>query len=289
MGHKSYITLFTVVLITATLSCKSPKDSNKGIEYISEPITEVQTHSEKNVVPDQKQRVKGEWIILKASGKEINSLDERAYINFSPKEDKIYGFTGCNYINGKYEVSNENSIRFSDIITTAKHCDAVRDENNILNGLNTAMTFVVYRKDGLFYLDLKDSNGKTVVHMKHHNADVLTGTWEVTSIYEHAITENKPQLVIDIPELKLHGNLGCNIINGNIGLDRNKDWFVQFQRIVSTKRNCEEKFMDIERDLLVALEEVEYIDRTNYENIILRDKNRNNIISLKRIEIKVEK
>ena len=84
--------------------------------------------------------------------------------------------------------------------------------------------------------------------------------------------------------MKLHGKAGCNIFNGEIGLDRNKDWFIQFQNINVSRMKCDEAKMSIERDLLVALEEVEIIKRENGgKSILLLDKNKNELLQLERV------
>lgn len=286
MKRLSYI--ITLTSLSLLFSCKTGLKDNPKIEYITEPITEAQSRAERISVPNQKQRVRGEWIILNSSGKAIDAMDERAYINFSPREGKIYGFTGCNYINGDFNIENNDNIEFSNIITTTRHCDAISDENNILNALGTASKFIIYKKSDLYFMDLEDAAGKRIMHTKRHNADVLTGVWKINTIHGKNVSNQEIDLVIDIPELKLYGNLGCNRLNGTIGLDRNKDWFIQFYSITSTNNNCNDTALNLERDLLIALEEVEYIDRKDHNNVRLLDKDKKEVLSLKRSELETK-
>ena len=172
-------TKITILLLSALMmsfaSCKT--QSSKKVEYIEEPITvEAEQDSQKKNVPDQRQRVKGEWIIISANGNELSQTEERPYIDFSAREGRIYGFTGCNIVNGNFSVQPGNKIKFDNVITTMKFCDGISDERSVLNGLNEADNFTVYRQDDLYYLDIKNAAGETVLHMKRHNADVLTGT-----------------------------------------------------------------------------------------------------------------
>ena len=95
-------TKITILLLSALMmsfaSCKT--QSSKKVEYIEEPITvEAEQDSQKKNVPDQRQRVKGEWIIISANGNELSQTEERPYIDFSAREGRIYGFTGCNIVN----------------------------------------------------------------------------------------------------------------------------------------------------------------------------------------------
>lgn len=282
------ITIFCLLPLVA-MSCGSLKQKKSGrIEVVTDPITEEQKKDNESVT-NQKQRVKGEWTILSADGKDITSTSERAYINFSAEEGKIYGHTGCNVINGSFSIEANNKIHFTDLITTMMYCEEINQERNILNGLNNADSFVIFKQNGLYYLDIKNKSGATVLHAKRHNADVLSGAWQVASIHKQQVSTEEMQLVIDIPELKLHGNAGCNIINGSIGLDRNKDWFIQFQGIASTRKLCDEKTMKAEHNLLVALEEVEFIKRINNNEMKLTDKNGNEVLFLKRIDLKADR
>ncbi len=282
-------TKITILLLSALMmsfaSCKT--QSSKKVEYIEEPITvEAEQDSQKKNVPDQRQRVKGEWIIISANGNELSQTEERPYIDFSAREGRIYGFTGCNIVNGNFSVQPGNKIKFDNVITTMKFCDGISDERCVLNGLNEADNFTVYRQDDLYYLDIKNAAGETVLHMKRHNADVLTGTWGVSSIEGRHVSDKQIKLIIDVPESKIYGDTGCNIINGTLGVDRNKDWFIQFYSIVSTKKMCDEKSMKIERNLLVALEKVEFIHRISNKEMKLTDKDGNEVLHLHLINLK---
>ena len=46
-------------------------------------------------------------------------------------------------------IENDNGIDFYNVITTTRHCDAVSDEHNILNAINAAATFSIYKKSDL--------------------------------------------------------------------------------------------------------------------------------------------
>lgn len=294
----NYKSIYPVILSILLVSCGSIKENKRVLaetttttttstETISANITENLPHTKKAVKSPQ--NLRGEWIVIKAMGKPVDSMNERAYIFFSSKESKIYGYTGCNYINGIYSVYEGSEIALNNIITTRKYCEAVNEEHNILNGINTAFSYTIYKDSatGLDMLDLKNKVGQTVLHMKRHNADIISGTWTVESIKGKNNFNQEIQLVIDVPELHLHGKTGCNFINGDIGIDRNKDWFVQFQSISSTRKLCSNEAMKVERELLIALEEVEFINKKSSDIIALIDKNRKEVLVLKKIVINV--
>ena len=113
----------------------------------------------------------------------------------------------------------------------------------------------------------------------------MTGMWRIDKINGNEIEGSNLEIVVDVPELKIHGKTGCNIFNGDIGLDRNKDWFIQFQNIIVSRMKCEDSKMAVERDFMVALEETEIIKRENGgKTIRLLDRNKKEVLLLKRIQ-----
>lgn len=233
-------------------------------------------------------KIYGEWIILSANGRNVNIPDAASFININASDGKLYGDIAGNVVNARFKVKDQGGISFSGIEITHLPSKYVREENDIKTGLSETCTFsITKKKNDIFYLDLYDNHGNVVVHAKRHNADVMSGIWKIDKLDRKDISSTGLEIVVDVPELKIHGNSGCNIFNGDIGLDRNKDWFIQFQNITVSRMKCEEEKMAIERDLLVALEEVEIIKRENNGKVIrLLDKNKEEILLLKRVDSK---
>lgn len=279
--------LYTSIIFACLFaSCKTTQTPQPAQTTTKEHTTveKEETHHKVSPTSAVAQKIRGEWIILKANGKDVETSDEKAYIFFNSDDNKIYGNLGCNYINGEYEVSNRE-LKLNNVITTTMDCEYLDSEHRIVNALNHAASFTRTKKDGMDYLDIKDKTGKVVLHTKRHNADILTGVWQVSSIHSTPINNTDIQLVIDIPESRINGFAGCNIINGEIGLNRSKDWFIQFQNIATTMKMCDNDAMNTERNLLVALEEVEYIKRNNADSFCLLDKDNKEVICLKRVKL----
>lgn len=231
-------------------------------------------------------RIYGEWIILSANGRNINLHDDAPYININASDSKIYGAVGGNVINARFSTPEKGAIAISDVECTRLPSDCIREEDDIKTGLKNACSYTISKKkNDIYYLDILDKRGNTVIHAKRHNADIMTGVWRICKIDGNDVERGNLEIVVDVPELKIHGTTGCNIFNGDIGLDRNKDWFIQFQGIIVSRMKCEESKMAIERDLMVALEEAEIIKRENGgKTIHLLDKNKKEVLLLKRIQ-----
>lgn len=228
----------------------------------------------------------GEWIVQSACNHNINLRENAPYLQFCEADSRIYGSLGENIINANFLAGANKEIAVTEIAATKHYSNNIREENDIIEALDNARSYVITNgSNGISHLKLLDSRGHTVLTAKRHNADVISGVWKVSKIYSETPSIKGMELVIDIPMLQIHGKAACNIFNGKVGLDRKKDWFVQFHSITSTRARCNEVEEATERDLLVALEEVETIKRENDKNtVILLDKHGREVLTLNRIK-----
>ena len=114
--------------------------------------------------------------------------------------------------------------------------------------------------------------------LRKHNLDFLNGAWRVSHINGEVCRIQDMQLLIDIPERRLHGNTGCNVLNGELSEDPDKVSSIQFQNIVTTRAACPDQA--VETALLIALEEVETARRGHDKTAVLIDKNGRTLLVL---------
>ena len=205
------------------------------------------------------------------------------YLTFDSENNRIYGNNGCNYINGGFSVEENGSLKFGNMITTLAECNN-KTEAQISKAIGNTTSFTITKEKGIQMLVLRDKKHNPIMTLRNHNLSLLNGTWTVTEIDGNAIDDENIRLVIDIPEGKLHGNSGCNLINGSISLDPKKKNAIQFSQIISTRKACPN--MATETALLVALEEAEHFKAESSETIELLDNNRKCVLILKRIGLK---
>jgi heat shock protein HslJ len=103
-----------------------------------------------------------------------------------------------------------------------------------------------------------NDNNKTKVNQLH---DI----WALESINGESFvmddqTRNYPMIEIYVKEERVHGNTGCNTINGTIKIDGNK---IKFSQMIATKMACPG---DLEYRLLSAFE---VIDNYKMKNLRL--------------------
>lgn len=225
----------------------------------------------------------GEWNIISLKNKDI-STRERAFLSFNFKDSVFYGNNGCNVINGSIHTSGSNGMQFSNIISTMMECHNATSERSIMKALNETASYKLSEKDGIRYLTLMNEKGHQLMYLKNKNINFLNGAWTVSSINGDNVTSKNVRIVIDIQEMKIHGNSGCNIINGTLYIDPDKDWGVEFQQLISTRKMCPD--IQIETALLVALEETQICKKINSDEIALFDGEGKELATLKRLNLK---
>lgn len=271
-------------LLTGCSSLSKATDATAGS---SSEITVVQGATEAEVVENQiklsKKLLNGEWVVYKVAGKKVSG-DERPYINFSVADGRFYGSNGCNIINGDFAVEQGRRITLSNVISTQRYCADARYDMEINKALGSVHTYAIEKRGNEYYLHLNDSHNAVLMTLRKHNMDYLNGAWQVTSIAGKECDDEAVQLLIDIPELKIHGNTGCNILNGTLYIDHDKEDAIQFQQIVTTRMACHNAKQ--ETAFLIALEEVDVCRKGKDNTAVMYDNDGNVVLVLKKINDK---
>lgn len=199
-------------------------------------------------------RLDGEWNIDNVNGQKVTG-EERPQITFDLAQGRMYGNNGCNTVNGDIVTDKGNKLQFTKVISTMKYCADAPFEYIINTTLDQVRTYKISRYGHESYLDLYNDRGHLVMVLRKHNMDFLNGAWRVTAVNGQTVTNEGVQFVFDLPEKKIHGNAGCNIINGEISIDPDVANSVQFSNMMSTRMTCPD--IATETAVLVALEETE--------------------------------
>ena len=267
MKHKFNLITFGLLGLTLMSSCgifqknKSNENQESSVEVkkesvlptdrtdIVQPVSAVYTSQEIS-----KGILKGDWAIESVNGK--TAVGEKApFLKFVPAEGKVYGNNGCNVINAEYKYNSEDStLTFSYLATTMRLC---HKEGLTDTEINLALDATRYYKCELngdnYNLTLYNEEWEPVMELMHQNFQFLNGTWSVKEISGEKVDVPKMKLVIDVEEGKLHGNTGCNVINGSLEINMESANSISFQAIAKTMMLCPDE--NYETQLLVALEE----------------------------------
>lgn len=230
------------------------------------------------LIPDNK--LNGEWTFYTLYGDKVTG-EEPAYINIVNSEGRFYGCNGCNIINGTIMSAEEGEIAFKNVLSTRKYCQDAPFEYKINIALDAVKGYKIQQHSHEYYLDLTDSRGHVIIVLRHHNMDFMNGAWHVTAINGVPNRIEGVNLVIDITEGHIHGNTGCNLLNGDVSVDPDRGNSIQFNNIGSTRMMCPD--MSTETALLVALEEAETAYADGNDAASVYNAHGKQVLTLKRI------
>lgn len=258
----------------------------------SKKIDPVLPHDRENIVKKKDLRsytseeikkgvVKGDWAIETVLGKK--AVGEKApFIKFVPSEKRMYGNNGCNVINGDYSYNPADStISFNHIAATMMLCDKEGITDYEVNTALGATKYYSWRVvDSDYYLTFYDETHREVMTLMHRNFEFLNGVWRVAKINDKTVDVEAMKMVIDVAEGKLHGNTGCNIMNGRFDVDMDMPNSISFSAIATTRMMCPDS--EYETSLIVALEEVTAARPLSYSEVLLYDSQQNPVLTLVR-------
>lgn len=218
---------------------------------------ELEAHADpKAYTPEEfgKGIIKGDWAIESVGGKKAVG-EVPPFIKFSATEGKIYGNNGCNTINAEYEYNPvKRELKFINPIVTMRLCamEGITD-GEINKALGDTRYYELKETDDSYRMTLLNAQKEAVMTLSHQNLDFLNGTWRVVSIDGREINVEKMKLVFDIDENKVHGNTGCNVLNGRLETNMDEPNTFSFESMAVTMMMCPE--IEYQQAMLVALEE----------------------------------
>lgn len=224
----------------------------------------------------------GEWVVTECNGKAIVEGSESVpFVVFNLEDGKVYGNNSCNVINGLFTVGDNQALKIENLISTMMACHNAPQEAEIMQSLNGAVKYDVAEVDGKEFLNLIGEKADTLLTLKRHDMTFLNGTWRVEALADSLVELNDAKLVLDVNEKTIHGNSGCNIVNGVLDIDRSKDNAIQFSALASTRMMCPN--IQFETELLLALENTETAAvGANEDQVIFFDANSQPVLTLKR-------
>lgn len=226
----------------------------------------------------------GEWSIVEVDGENVVVNGENhPKLSFEPAEGQagvisVIGFNGCNYINGMWNIKGSKITRAGEFLTSLKACDDAPYEFAVNRALNDAET---YQFTDPSNVSLITNTGRTVMKLRKHNLSFLNGAWKVTAIDGKEISA-KVKIVIDVDQKQVHGNAGCNLLNGEITINMDKGNGIEFKNLATSRMMCPD--IATEQAFLLALENVDTAAKgPNAETAFLKNSAGQVIISLKRL------
>ena len=256
-------------------SSKVKKDTEAAMEKVDKKLEEI-ANSQVNG------NLAGDWAIETVLGKKAVG-ETSPFIKFVPGENRIYGNNGCNILNGIYVASNQNkTISFSNLATTMMMCGQSNiTDVEIGEALGLTVRYTIEKsKDSESVLIFYDAGGKEVMQLMHRDFHFLDGTWAVIKIDGEDVNIPEMKLALDVDEKKMHGNTGCNIINGELETDMDAANSISFSKIGMTRMACPNSGW--ETRMTMALEEAVTAEKINDNEIAFLGSNGQQVMLLKK-------
>lgn len=206
--------------------------------------------------------ISGEWNIIEVNGTAVVPApgQEFPFIGFNTKDGKVYGNSGCNRLMSSFDVNAKpGTISLGALGSTRMACPDMTVEQNVLAALGQVK---MYKKLGKENIALCASSNRPLVVLQKKEPAVkiadLDGKWMVSEAGGKAIPagmENQPFIEFNISEQRIHGNAGCNIINGGYVTDGGNVTAISFPQVISTMMACPD--MEVESSILKALNSIQ--------------------------------
>lgn len=231
--------------------------------------------------------INGEWNITEVNGSKVTPGESRTlpFITFDTATGRVSGNSGCNRMMGSFDVNSKpGSLELGAMASTRMMCPDMTTENNVLSALAQVKG---YKKAGKDKLYLCNASNRPIVVLEKKEANVklsvLNGEWKVKEVNGEAIPsgmEKQPFIAFDVKEKTIHGNAGCNLINGGFETNADNAKSISFPRVASTMMACPD--MEIEGKILKAMNEVKSFDVLAGGGIGLYDANNALVIVLEK-------
>ena len=207
--RKGIVGIAALLILFSLVACHSIKSINKVVSGGSELL------------------YKSQWNLMELQEQTINALSGNPpFLLFTPnKLNKVSGSTGCNKLNGSFQLTGKNIIKFSPLTTTKMACRADNVEAKFLDALSRVNNWRIINNQLLLSNDTK-----VLMKLKTVTSESakMEGSWELNYISGPRIAfaglypDKKPIINFNLPANELGGNTSCNGFSSKIIMNGNK-------------------------------------------------------------------
>ena len=224
--------------------------------------------------------ITGEWNVVSVAGKQVTG---NPYIGFDTENGRLYGNAGCNRIMGGFEIDSVNPghIGLTNVASTRMMCPDMETEQKVLEALNEVAGF----KSSATGVELTDKDGKVLISLEKREAPAVSvndinGEWKISKVEGAAVevADKTPFLSFNVAENAVHGNGGCNIINGSFLQEEGNPSSLKFGHMISTMMAG--PGMETERKVLTAMNKVASFVVNEDGTLSLMDAENNEVLLL---------
>ncbi len=284
-----FVSLFASAIAVAALvsGCGTMKksgttaaDSGSNVKTTTVGST-ISSYDEAQIAP-----LLGSWAVTAINGKKVViNGDNHPQITFEAIPDAktaiiVIAFNGCNYLNGSWIVRGSKLEPNGEFLSSLKACDDAPYETAMNLALNDVKSYSIVDDNTV---TLNSAAGTAVMTLRKRNLSFLNGAWQVTTIQGTPVPANTAiKVVIDVDECKIHGNAGCNMLNGSIVVNLDKGDGIEFKDLATTRMTC--PAIATEQAFLLALEQVDTcVEGASADQAIMKSASGQPLLTLIRI------
>lgn len=111
----------------------------------------------------------GEWNIMSVSGQPVKTTEKTPFIGFNTAEKRIFGNSGCNLMNGSYQLNDKQAgqISFGRMASTMMMCPDMDTESKVLKAVEGVKAYSIEtRKDKAAILNFYDTKGDLIMTLE---------------------------------------------------------------------------------------------------------------------------
>lgn len=187
---------------------------------------------------DYQIEITNSWTLVKINNGPLNRMVSVPTLTIDAFTNKILGSDGCNNYHSEITKLNPNNIEFGVAASTKKMCA----NKNISKEYYEAISKVKFYKIENDKLILMNQNKEELLvfikKITPKNDLRLNDIWGVVKLGGNPLNKmvEVPRLEINLKEMKIMGNNGCNEYTGEIAdLNDNK---ISFSKIITTQKMC---------------------------------------------------
>ena len=155
-------------------------------------------------------------------------------------------------------------------------------EMGVTLAVNNVTNYRIEKVGTDYLLYMTDAEGKTLMTLRRYDASFIEGAWAVTDVEGRKVSDDSGvTLTFDLKDLRIHGNAGCNVLNGRIVMNPDVQNAMAFTNVATTRMTCPE--IELEQQVLGALSRVAAISAVNDDTANLLDSAGQTLMTLKRI------
>lgn len=273
----------TSALMAAITGCDTTR---KNVTKEPETVSSNSLNGTKNILTHI---LPGQWYITSVQRQQVEPTNEPPYVIFDGDHlqrgvIKAYACDGCNIINGAYNVTiGGHMTRSGDLISTMRLCPDAPYEMGINLALNDVANYVIEKSGNDYTLQMFAPSGNVMMQLRKYDLGFINGAWKVIQVGRSTIPDDvEVELVFDTPGLRIHGQAGCNTINGDLVINPSEHNALRITDLRATRMTC--PYIEIEQQLLEALNQTVSVSPfLETSGAYLCDADGNHLVTMRRI------